>query len=94
MGLFGFLGKNKAVTYKKVDRFGRATYIGVTNNPRARAIEHNLSGRRGRFVVTSRITSRRTALRNETRNLNSYRGATGRRPKYNKTNNGKFNRWY
>ena len=93
MGLFGFLGKKRAVTYKKVDSRGRATYIGVTNNPRARAREHNLSGKTGRFVVTSGITSRRTALRNETRNLSSYRNATGRKTKYNKTSNGKFNKW-
>jgi len=93
MGLSGFLGKKKAVTYKKVDRFGRAKYIGVTNNPRARAEEHRQSGKSGRFVITSGVTSRNTALKNETRNLNSYRKATGKRPKYNKTNNGKFNRW-
>ena len=93
MALFGFLGKKKAVTYKKVDNRGRATYIGVTNNPRARAREHNLSGKSGRFVVTSGITSRRTALRNETRNLRSYRNATGRKPRHNKTWNGKFNNW-
>lgn len=92
MALFGFLGKKKAVTYKKVDSRGRATYIGVTNNPLARAKEHNSSGKPGRFVVTSKITSRKTALRNETRNLRSYKKAIGKRPKYNKTWNGKFNK--
>ena len=93
MGLFGFLGKKKAVTYKKVDKSGRATYIGITNNPRARAREHNLAGKPGRFVVTSGITSRRTASSNETRNLSSYKKATSKKPRYNKTSNGKFNRW-
>jgi hypothetical protein len=91
MGLFGFLGKKKAVTYKKVDRYGRALYIGVTNNPKRRSVEHCKSRKPGRLIVTSRPLSRRVAERQETRNLSSYRRATGRRPRLNKTWNGKFN---
>jgi len=94
MGLFGFLGKAKAVTYKLVNREGKASYIGVTNNPAKRRSDHYKSGKRfSRLVVTSKPLKRATALRHETRNLSSYRSATGRRPRYNKTNNGKFNRW-
>ena len=89
MGLPGFLGKKKAVTYKLVDKEGRAKYIGITNNPLRRKSEHLKSGKRGRLVVTSKPLPRSIAERNETRNLNSYRKATGRRPRYNKTNNGK-----
>jgi len=93
MGLFGFLGKKKAVTYKIVDRQGRAKYIGTTNYPAKRSFQHRQDGKVGRLVVTSRPLSRRTALQRETRNINSYRSATGRKPKYNKTWNGKFNKW-
>ncbi len=91
MGLFGWLGKKKAVTYKITDRQGRAKYIGVTNHPAKRSVQYYQSGKVGRFVVTSRPLPRRTALRQETRNLSSYRSATGRKPRYNKTWNGKFN---
>lgn len=93
MGLFGFLGKKKAVTYKITDNQGRAKYIGTTNYPAKRRVQHLQSGKTGRFVVTSRPLSRRTALSQETRNLSSYRRATGKRPVYNKTSNGKFNKW-
>ena len=91
MGIFGFLGKKKAVIYKIVDRQGRAKYIGATNYPAKRRIQHLQSGKKGRFVITSKPLPRSVAERNETRNLRSYRNATGRRPRYNKTWNGKFN---
>lgn len=91
MGILGFLGRKKAVTYKITDGRGRAKYIGVTNYPAKRRIQHLQSGKRGRFVVTSGVLSRNRAERNETRNLRSYQKATGRRPRYNKTWNGKFN---
>jgi len=91
MGLFGWLGKKKAVTYKIVDRRGRAKYLGATSFPAARRVQHYQSGKTGRLVVTSRPLPRRTALRQETRNISSYRRATGRNPRYNKTWNGKFN---
>jgi predicted GIY-YIG superfamily endonuclease len=91
MGLLGFLGKKKAVNYSLI-RKGRSVDIGVTNNPKRRNFEHRKSGKKYDYMkITSKITSRRTALKNETRNLNDYRKATGRRPKYNKTWNGKFN---
>jgi predicted GIY-YIG superfamily endonuclease len=94
MGLFGFLGPKKAVTYKLTDRQGKAKYIGTTNYPSRREEQHRASGKKfSRLVVTSRPVSRRTADRYESRNLSSYRRATGSRPTYNKTNNGKFNRW-
>ena len=92
MGIFGFLGKKKAVNYKLTDRQGRALSIGVTNFPAKRMAQHSQSGKKfSRFIITSKVLPRSTAERNETRNLRSYRNATGRRPKYNKTWNGKFN---
>lgn len=91
MGLFGFLGKKKAVTYKIVDGNGRAKYIGTTNYPAKRKIQHKEAGKIGRFVVTSKPLPRRIAERNEARNICSYKKATGKKPKYNKTWNGKFN---
>jgi len=46
-----------------------------------------------RMVITSQKLSRAEAERREARNIKSYKKATGRRPKYNKTNSGKFERW-
>ena len=93
MGFFGF-GSKKKVTYKLV-RDGKATYIGTTNNPYRRNEEHSTSGKRYDYLqVTSPRVSKYEAERRETRNLNSYRAATGKKPKYNKTANGKFNKWY
>ncbi len=93
MGFFGF-GKKKAYTYKTVDKSGRTNYIGVTNNPSRRNSEHSGSGKKySHLVVTSGPLTRGEAERRETRNLTSYKKATGKRPRYNKTSNGKFNSW-
>ena len=90
MGLFGF-GSKKKVTYKLVKN-GKAKYIGTTNNPARRNVEHSASGKKFDYLqVTSPRVSKSEADRRETRNLRSYKKATGKRPKYNKTSNGKFN---
>lgn len=47
-----------------------------------------------RMVITSPKITRKEAERREARNIGSYIKATGRRPKYNKTNSGKFERRY
>ena len=89
-----FTPKKNVKTYKLIDRSGRATYIGTTNNLWARAAEHRESGKKfSRIVPTSGRLTRRQAEWKEKRNLGSFRQATGRNPKYNKTNNGKFNDW-
>lgn len=90
MGLFSS-SKKKKVTYKLV-KSGKAVYIGTTNNPSRRNFEHSKSGKKYDYLqVTSPKISKRTAERRETRNLRSYKKATGKKPKYNKTYNGKYN---
>lgn len=90
MGFFG----TKKVTYKLV-KDGKATYIGSTNNPSRRNAEHSSDSRKDYdyMQVTSSKVSKTEAERREARNLNSYRKATGRNPKSNKTYNGKYNRY-
>lgn len=92
MGLFDF-GKKK-VTYKLV-KSGRAVYVGTTSSPKLRNAQHSGSGKRYDYMqVTSPRVSKTEAERREARNLSSYKKATGKKPKYNKTSNGKFNKWY
>ena len=93
MGFFNS-GRKKKVTYKLV-KSGRAVYVGTTNNPKRRNIEHSKSGKRYDYMqVTSPRVSKTEAERREARNLRSYKKATGKKPKYNKTSSGKFNKWY
>lgn len=93
MGLFGF-GKKKKVTYKLV-KDGKAVYVGSTNNPTRRNSEHTRSGKKYDFLkVTSPRVSKSEAERREARNLKSYKKVTGKKPKYNKTSNGKYNKRY
>lgn len=89
MGFFGY-GEKKKVTYKLV-KDGSAVSIGTTNNPARRNAEHSASGKNYDYLqVTSPRVSKTEAERREARNLESYRKATGRKPKYNKTSDGKF----
>ena len=90
MGLLRFLGKKRAVNYSLIKN-GKSVDIGVTSDPYHRNLQHRASGKKYDYMkITSGILPRRTALRNETRNLKSYKKATGRRPRYNKTSDGKF----
>jgi predicted GIY-YIG superfamily endonuclease len=80
----------KKVTYKLVSG-GRAVYVGTTNNPARRNWEHSKSGKRYDYLeTTSPRVSNSEAGSRETRNLKSYKKATGRKPKYNKTSDGKY----
>jgi len=86
----GFFSTKKKVTYKLV-KDGKAVSIGMTNNPSRRNKEHSSSGKKYDYLeVTSPRVSKSEAERRETRNLRSYRKATGKNPKYNKTADGKF----
>jgi len=90
MGFFS--SEKKKQTYKLV-KDGKAVYIGSTSDPYRRNSEHSRSNKNYDYMeVTSGRVSKSEAERREARNLGSYRSATGNRPKYNKTNNGKF-RW-
>jgi predicted GIY-YIG superfamily endonuclease len=93
MGFLSF-GKKKKVTYKLV-KDGKATYIGTTNNPKRRNVEHSASGKKYDYLkVTSPRVSKTEAERRESRNIKSYKKATGKNPKYNKTSDGKFRKRY
>lgn len=82
----------KSVTYKLVKN-DRAVYIGVTNDPQLRVQQHLHAGKYfDKMVITSQFLPRQEAERRETRNIASYREATGVNPRYNKTSNGKFKR--
>jgi predicted GIY-YIG superfamily endonuclease len=86
--------KKQRVTYKLVSN-NRATYIGTTNNPSRRLVEHMQSGKNfDKMVITSPVLPRKEAERREARNIESYREATGKNPKYNKTPDGKFKKRY
>jgi hypothetical protein len=93
MGFFDS-GRKKKVTYKLVKK-GRTKYIGSTNNPARRNREHSKSGKDYDYLkVTSPRLSKREAEKRESRNIKSYRKATKKNPRYNKTSDGKFKkRW-
>jgi predicted GIY-YIG superfamily endonuclease len=79
----------KKVNYK-LEKGGKAVYIGSTNDPGRRAREHADSGKKfDSLQVTSPRISKTEAERREARNINSYKKATGKSPKYNKTSDGK-----
>jgi len=81
----------RKVTYKLVDKYDRAKYIGTTNNPWRRNQEHSDSGKSyTKLVVTSGRLPKQEAERREARNIRSYKNATGRRPRYNQTSDGRF----
>lgn len=91
----GFRNFNKkAVTYKLITN-GKANYIGTTNDPNRRLVEHIQGGKVfDQMVITSQVLSRQEAERREARNIKSYKEATGHNPKYNKTPDGKFKKRY
>lgn len=85
------MDNKKKVTYK-LTKNGKAVYLGSTNNPSRRNFEHSKSGKNYDYLeVTSPKVSKFEAERRESRNLSSYKKATGKRPKYNKTSNGRYN---
>ena len=92
----GKSSQNKAVVYSIYDSRGNRTYVGTTNNPGRRATEHARSGKltkRGKFVVESKRTARKSAERLEARKIQGYRSRTGRLPKHNKTPDGQYRFW-
>ena len=91
----GQIKQGKSVQYKIESPSGETTQIGVTNNPRRRAAEHQRSDkmRKGdKIKIETKPVSRKTAERIETRKLSEYRAKHGRNPRHNKTNDGKYHR--
>ena len=73
-------------------RNGRINYVGVTNNPGRRAIEHRQDGKRGCMEVETLPMSPEAARRWEASRLATYRGYHGgKNPPQNKTWSGGWN---
>ena len=84
MGFF-----KKVFGYSLRNRYGKTTYVGISNNPFRRAQQHRKSGKVGKMRVETGRMSRRTARRWETKRLSGYRYRSGgRNPRYNKTRTG------
>ncbi len=85
---------SKAVQYRLVDKQGNTKYIGMTNNPAARQIEHLQSGKMkagDRMEIQSRAVDRNKAERLESGRLHGHRQSNqGKNPSGNKTRDGKY----
>ena len=71
------------------NRRDKVVYVGTTNNPRRRAVEHQKSGKYGHMQVETVGMTRGLARRWEARRLAGHRRRNnGRNPRYNKTRSG------
>ena len=69
--------------------YGRIKYVGVTNNPARRALEHGQEGKRGTLRVETVRMTRAAATLWEGRRLSTYRrNHSGHNPSYNRTRSG------
>lgn len=68
---------------------GKVVYVGITNNPRRRAVAHQKSGKYGHLEVETVGMPRGLARRWEAGRLAWHRRQNrGRNPRYNKTRSG------
>ena len=76
--------------YTLRDREGRIVYVGITNNMRARELEHRLVERKEfeDMKIETRLMSREKAKAWEAHRLESYRELKGRNPRYNRARDG------
>ena len=82
---------NNVYGYTLRDNSGKVVYIGISDNPRARRIEHRLSGKQFKEIkIETKPMSRHQALKWEKERLKSYRNFVGRNPTYDKTGDGGF----
>ena len=89
----GQIRAGKKVQYAIQSSRGNTKYIGTTNNPLRRTIEHLKAGKLGpkdKLVVQTRPISQKSAEGVETAKLASFRRKYGRNPKHNTTNNGRW----
>ena len=86
----GSSSKGRAVRgYTLRGRGGRVNYVGISNNPRSRAVQHRRAGKSGRLRVETGGMSRKSARRWEgTRLAGHRRRHDGKNPRYNKTRSG------
>ena len=89
----GRIGGGKAVQYSVKNSQGKTKYVGSTKNPRARAAQHQESGKMGagdKLVVETRAVNRRDAQKVEAAKIKAHRQQHGKNPTHNKTNDGQF----
>ena len=89
----GKIGGGKAVQYSVKSSRGKTTYVGSTNNPRARAAQHKESGKMGsgdKLVVETRAVSRPDAQKVEAAKIKAHRQQHGKNPTHNKTKDGQY----
>ena len=93
----GQIKGGQAVQYAVKGKNGQTKYIGKTNNPRRRAVQHRESGKMGpndKLEVQSKAISHGKAERLESGRLKGYRQEHGHNPQHNTTNDGQFHlRW-
>lgn len=77
-------------TYRyKIKEGNTILYIGITNDPDRREIEHKNDGKRGKLTTEGPIVTRQTAQKWEREALETYRrNHCGENPLYNQTNHG------
>jgi len=92
----GQIKEGKSVTYAiRNKKTKKESYIGVTNNPTRRKKEHqknNKIKKSEELVVTSKPMTRKRAENFETYRMIQARKKYGRKPKNNKTWDGKYHR--
>ena len=94
-GRRGQIRNGKVVPYAVENKRGKTVYIGSTNNPRRRVVEHRQSGkmRKGdKLVPLSRPTSRRSAERIESARIGAHKRRNGAIPQRNRTGDGRFHK--
>ena len=75
--------------YTLRNRRGKVVYVGITNNPERRVIEHRRSGKNGRMKIETVGMPRGLARRWEAGKLALHRQQNkNRNPRYNKTRSG------
>ena len=69
----------------------RTSYIGSSKAPKKRAVQHIRTGKKFTSLeITSKNLTRKKAEEKEKRDLKKFIIKNGKRPKYNKTNDGKY----
>lgn len=79
----------KTHVYRLLEKTGKIVYIGMSNNPDKRSLDHKRDGKNFHSVqIVSSHLSRQAAKKAEGELVTQYIKRTGRRPKYNQTNLG------
>lgn len=80
--------KRNTVTYA-LKKGGKTVYIGTTNDPDRREIEHKADGKKfTKMTLTSRRMTEAGAQKKEEKAIQRYKKNQGKTPKYNKDEKG------